>query len=97
MENFVKVMNKHDKGFEHFREKFPKLGDAKLKEGIFIRPVRETINDLFAHMLKENEKSAWLMFTAGCFNFLGNVKPKMYKELVEDCHMHARLWGVVRH
>jgi len=33
---FVKAMNKHDKGFEYLREKFPKLGDGKLKEDIFI-------------------------------------------------------------
>ena len=45
MKNFVKAMNKHGKGFEHLREKFPKLGDAKLNEGIFIGPqIREIIN-----------------------------------------------------
>jgi len=79
MENFVKAMNKHDKGFEHLREKFLKLSDAKLKEAIFFGPVNENINDLFVHLLKENEKSPWLMFTAGCLSFLGNIKAKSYK------------------
>jgi len=31
-------MNKHGKGFEYLREKFPKLNDDKLIEGIFIGP-----------------------------------------------------------
>jgi hypothetical protein len=35
MNNFVKAMNKHAKGFENLREKFSKLNDDKLKEGIF--------------------------------------------------------------
>ena len=98
MKNFVKAMNKHGKGFEHLTEKFPKLDNAKLKDGMFIGPqIREIINDLFVHLLMENEKSAWLTFTAGCLNFLGNVKAESYKELVEDCYTHARLWGLVCH
>jgi hypothetical protein len=42
------------------REKFPKLSDAKLKEGIFIGPrIREIISDdLFENLLTESEKSA---------------------------------------
>jgi len=30
-------MNKHGNGFEYLREQFLKLGDAKLKYGIFFR------------------------------------------------------------
>jgi hypothetical protein len=71
---------------EYLREKFPKLSDAKLKEGIFIGPqIRGIINDdLFVHLLMEAEKSAWLMFKVVCLNFFGNVKAKNYKQLVED-------------
>jgi len=29
MKNFVKAMNKHGKGFEYLREKFPELSDGK--------------------------------------------------------------------
>jgi len=59
MKNFIKAMNKHGRGFEHLREKFPKLGDAKLKECIFVEPqVREIINGPFVHLLTKNEKSA---------------------------------------
>ena len=34
IKNFVNAMNKRGKGFEYSREKFPKLSDDKLKEGI---------------------------------------------------------------
>jgi len=83
MKSFVKAMNKHGNSFEHLRENFPKLGDAKLKEGIFIGPkVREIINDPFVHLFTENEKSAWLTFTTGCLNFLGNVKTSILEFLM---------------
>ena len=32
----IKANDKHGKGFEYLREKFPKLSDAKLKEGILL-------------------------------------------------------------
>jgi hypothetical protein len=52
--NFVKATNKHGKGFEHLIEKLPKLGEVKLKEGVFIGPqIREIINDLFEHLLRK--------------------------------------------
>jgi hypothetical protein len=71
------------------RDKFPKLGDAKLKEGIFTGPqIREIVNVLFLHLTTENEKSAWLTFTAGCLSFLGDVKAESYMELDEDL-LHA--------
>jgi hypothetical protein len=36
MKNFVKAMNQE--AFTYLREKFPKLSEAKLKEGVFIGP-----------------------------------------------------------
>jgi hypothetical protein len=55
MKNVIKGINKQGKGSKYWREKFLKLRDAKLKDGIFIRPqIRETINDdLFVHLLTE--------------------------------------------
>jgi hypothetical protein len=41
-------------------------------------------SDLFEHLLKDTEKSVWLMFKAVCLNFLQNVKAEHYMELVED-------------
>jgi hypothetical protein len=65
-------MNKHGKGFEYLIDKFPKLSDAKLKEGIFIgQKIRRIIkDDLFVHLLTETEKYAWLTFKAVCLNLL---------------------------
>lgn len=38
MKNFVKAMDKTGEGFLHLKSVFPKLSDAKLKEGIFVGP-----------------------------------------------------------
>ena len=55
-ENFVKVNNKHGKGFEYLREIFSELSDAELKEVIFIGPqIRVIINgDLSEHLFTQN-------------------------------------------
>ena len=46
MKNFVKAMNQEEAAFTHLREKFPRLSEAKLKEGIFIGPqIRDLIKD----------------------------------------------------
>jgi hypothetical protein len=37
MKNFVKAMDKNGAGFMYLRLKFPRLGNSKIKEGIFIR------------------------------------------------------------
>lgn len=37
MENFVKALNKEGQRF-NLSHVFPKLGETKLKEGIFLRP-----------------------------------------------------------
>jgi hypothetical protein len=64
MKNFFKAMNKHGKGFEYLREKFPKISDGKVKEGMFIElQIREIINDdLLGHLLMETKKSVWRTF-----------------------------------
>ena len=46
MKNFVKSMDKTDHGFECFRNKFPSVSDAKIKEGVFIGPqIRELVQE----------------------------------------------------
>ena len=79
-------MNKQGEGSEYWREKFLKISDSKLKDGIFIGPqIREIINDdLFAHLLTETEKYVWLTCRAICLHFLGNVKAENYKQAFED-------------
>jgi hypothetical protein len=42
----VKAMNQEEVAFAYLREKFPRLSEAKLKEGIFIGPqIRDVIKD----------------------------------------------------
>ena len=38
MKNSVNAMNQEEAAFVYLREKFPRLSEAKLKEGIFIGP-----------------------------------------------------------
>jgi len=38
MKNFVKAMNKEGAGFCYLRQMFPRISDANIKEGIFVRP-----------------------------------------------------------
>jgi len=38
MKNVVKAMNQEEDAFNYLREKFPRLSEIKLKEGIFIGP-----------------------------------------------------------
>jgi len=38
MKNFVKAMNQEEAAFTDLRDKFPRLSETKLKEGIFIGP-----------------------------------------------------------
>jgi hypothetical protein len=40
-------------------------------------------SDPFEHLLIETGKTAWLPLKAVCLNFLGNIKAKNYKGLVE--------------
>jgi hypothetical protein len=86
MKNFVKVMNQEAAAFTYLREKFPKLSEAKLKEGVFIGPqIRDLIKDeYFDRLLQGDEKSAWDSFKSVVNGFLGNRRAQNYKELVNN-------------
>ena len=46
MKNFVQAMNQGEATFTYLWEKFPRLSEAKLKEGIFIGPqIQHIIED----------------------------------------------------
>ena len=61
MKNFVKTMTQGEAAFTHLREKFPRLSEAKLKEGIFIGlQIRDLIKDeYFDRLFQGDEKAAW--------------------------------------
>ena len=58
MKNFVKGINKEGKAFRYLRNKFPKISDAKVKEGIFVRPqIHQLMKDhAFDQVSKGQEK-----------------------------------------
>jgi len=74
MKNFVKAMNQEEVAFTNLCEKFPRLSEAKLKEGVFIGPqIRDLIKDeYFDTLLQGDEKAAWDIFKFVVKGFLGN-------------------------
>lgn len=84
MKNFVKAMNREGQAFKYIREKFSKLSDAKVKEGIFVGPqIRELVRDpAFDQVLEGKEKEAWEAFKGVVHGFLGNKRDDNYKHLV---------------
>ena len=61
MKHSVKVMNQEEAAFTYLWETFPRLSEAKLKEGIFIGPqIRDIIKGkYFDKLLQGTEKAAW--------------------------------------
>ncbi|GBP17968.1 hypothetical protein EVAR_16910_1 [Eumeta japonica] len=57
-------MNKDGGGFQYLKTKFPRISDAKMKEGIFVGPqIRELMKDSnFESTLNEAEQRAWTAF-----------------------------------
>ena len=61
MKNFAKAMDKTGAGFLYLRRKFPRMTEAKVKEGVFIGPqIRQLLQDSeFDQALFGKEKLAW--------------------------------------
>ena len=76
MKNFVQAVNQEEAAFIYLRENFPRLSEAKLKEGIFIGPqIRDLIEDeYFDKLLQGDEKAAWDSFKFVVKGFLGKQK-----------------------
>jgi len=74
VKNFVMAMNQGEGAFIYLWEKFPRLSEAKLKEGIFIGPqIWDLIKDeYFNKLLQGDEKAAWDSFKFVVKVFLGN-------------------------
>jgi len=52
MKNFIKVTNQEEAAFTYLREKFPSLGEAKLKEGVSIsRQIQDVIKEEYFEKL----------------------------------------------
>lgn len=102
MKQFVKALDKSGACFAYLVDKFPKLSEAKLKEGIFDGPqIRKMFQDTtFISKMNREEKNAWQSFKAVAQNFLGNRKSPDYKQIVSkmisdfhklQCNMNLKL------
>jgi len=85
MKQFVKALDKTSECFKYLQTVFPRLSEAKIKEGIFDGPqIRKLFKDnVFTSKMNSVEKAAWLSFREVAQNFLGNQKSPHYKEIVE--------------
>ena len=64
MKNFVRALNKTGAGFKYLFEKFPRLSEEKITEGVFMGPqICELLrDDTIDHLLHGKEKKAWKAF-----------------------------------
>jgi hypothetical protein len=60
MKNFVKAIDQNGPAFKYLGEKFSRLSEAKIKEGVFVGPqIRELFRDQqFDRILSVYEKTA---------------------------------------
>ena len=67
MKNFVKVMDRTGSAFRYLAEKFPRLSETKIKEGVFVGPqIRELFNDdMFNNLLQGGEKKSLGRISSG--------------------------------
>lgn len=84
MKNWVKALDRDGPGFQYLKSKFPRISEAKIKEGIFVGPqIRELMTDArFDAVLTGVEKAAWDAFKDVVKNFLGNRRAPNWVELV---------------
>jgi hypothetical protein len=68
------------------QQKFPRLSETKIMEGIFVGPqVRKLTKDTtFDSVLNEVELAAWTAFKDVCSSFLGNNTADNYQKIVES-------------
>ncbi|GBM68298.1 hypothetical protein AVEN_126836-1 [Araneus ventricosus] len=61
MKQFIKPLSKYGECFKYLCSKFPKLSEAKLKEGVFTGPdIRKLLSSsLFSETMGDKEKEAW--------------------------------------
>ena len=92
---FVKGLRKDFLAFEFLHECFPKLSDAKIKEGVFVGPqIRKIIlNNIFDKTLNETELAAWKSFKQVCLNFFGLHKSDDFEDVVANLLRNYHIMG----
>jgi hypothetical protein len=82
---FVKALDHNKPAFQYLKNKFPKISDAKIKEGIFVGPqIRELmLDEKFAATMDNHALTAWGAFKQVCQGFLGKYKAANYAAPVD--------------
>ncbi|GBL87680.1 hypothetical protein AVEN_81310-1 [Araneus ventricosus] len=86
MKQFVKALPKKGECFKYLCDQFPGLSEAKLKEGVFIRPdIRKmTKDENFETKMETNVREAWESFKLVITSSLGNKKDPNFKSIIEE-------------
>ncbi|GBO41656.1 hypothetical protein AVEN_134408-1 [Araneus ventricosus] len=95
MKLFVKALPKDGECFKYLCDQFPGLSQAKLKEGVFVRPdIRKMMKDEnFETKMETNERKSWESFKLGIISFIGNKKNPNYKSIVEEMIENFKILG----
>ncbi|GBL75125.1 hypothetical protein AVEN_194382-1 [Araneus ventricosus] len=85
MKQFLKSLSKDRGCFRYLCSMFPKLSEAKLKEGVFTGPdIQKLLSDsLFSETLGDKEKEERDSFKDVMHRCLGNTKDPLYKTIVQ--------------
>ena len=82
---FVKAMDREGQAFAYLMNKFPKLSEVRVKEGIFIGPqIWEIMQDL-DFPITLSGTAVWNALKSVWTNFLGNHKAENYREIAVKC------------
>ena len=86
MKNFVKALDREERGLAFLHQKFQQKSMEKIKAGIFDGPqIRELIKDTsFDDALNPAELSAWLPLMSVIANVLGNHRSSQYRKVVHE-------------
>ncbi|GBO43050.1 hypothetical protein AVEN_143492-1 [Araneus ventricosus] len=97
MKQFIKALPKDGECFNYFCHQFPGLFEAKLKEGVFVRPdIRKMMKDEnFETKMETNERKVWESFKLGITSFHGNKKNPNYKSTVEEMIENFKILGYI--
>ena len=70
----MKAVHKESKGFVYLKQKFPRLSEAKMKEGIFVSlQINQLFKDQdFSTKLSSAKRRAWNAFENVYRNFLAS-------------------------
>lgn len=79
IKQFVKALQQYKPAFQYLKTKFPKISDAKIKEGIFVgSQIRELILDEnFDSTMDDWELAAWNALRRCAVDYWENTKQKI--------------------